>query len=749
MTSKLISTVKSSSIFKISVQAILAALLGLFVYFLPFGFSGEENWGLELLFKNRGARPAPEETVLISIDKTSADRLGLTNNPERWPRRLHAQIIDKLAAAGAAVIVMDIYFKEPKDTLQDQALIHAVRQANNVILFAHLKHEAVDLGNVGGQVNSRISIDQLVPPFTELAQVATATAPFALPKVPVRINQFWTVHSAAGDAPTLPVVTLQQYVSKILLRMQQGPKAACAHNITEKLTFAGQGMQRANLTFAALNIRADLATSIIQMLETAPCLTLTHTERQSLLALINLQNVPRRPYLNFYGPPQTFKTIDYADVLHAEPHMLSQLQGKVVFIGFAEQKQAEQRDNFYTVFSQPDGLDLSGVEIGATAFANLLDGSTLKILSPALFIVLIVLYGVVITGLCHLPNIVVALSSALSLAVGYFYLSNYLFSSAHYWLPLVVPLLIQTPLALLLALWTRHQAANEKRLRMQHAFSHYLPGNVVTEIARNKIEPRVAGQLLHGVCLATDAENYTQLSEGLNPTKLNELINRYYAALFKPVRAHHGIISDVIGDAMLAIWPSPQASISIRKQACAAALDIVSAVEHFNRMETVNLRTRIGLHCGQLVMGSIGALDHLEYRAVGDVVNSANRIQNFNKQLGTTILCAEEVVTELSDFLTRKLGMFQFVGKNQPIALHELLGRRKQCEKSLIAACEQFEQALGFFQEGQWHLAENAFRQVLNYKGEDGPSLFFLDLCDKYSRNTSLTWQGVVVVAQK
>src|SRR3569833_1254137 len=95
--------------------SLLTALLGAVLLILPLGQSAEENVGLDLLFKQRGARDAPAEAVVIPIEQRAADALGLPNRPERWPRALHARLVARLHEAGAATIVVGIQFKEPRD----------------------------------------------------------------------------------------------------------------------------------------------------------------------------------------------------------------------------------------------------------------------------------------------------------------------------------------------------------------------------------------------------------------------------------------------------------------------------------------------------------------------------------------------------------------------------------------------------------------------------------------------------------
>jgi adenylate cyclase len=151
---------------------------------------------------------------------------------------------------------------------------------------------------------------------------------------------------------------------------------------------------------------------------------------------------------------------------------------------------------------------------------------------------------------------------------------------------------------------------------------------------KNGYLARDKGQRVYGICLMTDAERYTALCERLEPERLHALMNRYYEALFEPVIRRGGIISNIVGDSMLALWTTELPDRRSREQACLAALEIADAAERFNlAQDGIRLPTRIGLHCGELVLGPVGAADHYEYRAVGDIVNTASRVQGLNKGL--------------------------------------------------------------------------------------------------------------------
>ena len=107
--------------FKAVILGILTGVLGLLLSLMPAVFELEENVGLAILFKLRGVRQAPSDVIIVSIDKASAARLNLPNDPGQWPRLLHTRLTESLAQAGAAVIVFDIIFDKARSTAVDQA----------------------------------------------------------------------------------------------------------------------------------------------------------------------------------------------------------------------------------------------------------------------------------------------------------------------------------------------------------------------------------------------------------------------------------------------------------------------------------------------------------------------------------------------------------------------------------------------------------------------------------------------------
>ena len=121
--------------------------------------------------------------------------------------------------------------------------------------------------------------------------------------------------------------------------------------------------------------------------------------------------------------------------------------------------------------------------------------------------------------------------------------------------------------------------------------------------------------------------------------------------------------------------PRPGAQNSV-----VAAIDIADRVRRFNETpRPLRLPTRIGLHAGDMFLGSVGAFNHYEYRPTGDMVNTASRIEGLNKYLGTGILASEEVSDQLAGFVFRELGQFLLAGKSKPVLIRELICRDGEC----------------------------------------------------------------------
>jgi adenylate cyclase len=232
---------------------------------------------------------------------------------------------------------------------------------------------------------------------------------------------------------------------------------------------------------------------------------------------------------------------------------------------------------------------------------------------------------------------------------------------------------------------------------------------------------------------------------------LNDLMHKYFAAIFEPIKQNAGRIVGIKGDAVLAVWRGAHFDTAMGEQACAAALGIARVVHRFNdSSENFKLPTRIAVHAGELFFGNIGAEGYYQFGVTGDTVNSASRMDDLNKRLGTEILVSDEVMCNVKGFLTREAGTFLFKGKAQRIRVHELLSRADEAVELQRNACTIFAEGLSAFRGHSWSQAKEKFEQSADLLHGDRLSGFYLDLFKRYKEHPPKEpWEGVVELEEK
>lgn len=716
--------------------------------FLFNGMKWETDTGLEQLYHLRGSQAPPDDILIITLDKSSAEQLDLELDAEKWSREIHAQLINKLSPLNPSAIAFDIFFQQLKSPQQDLQLARALADAKNVVLFARLnRNEKNDSQGI-----NMVNIEQLQPPAELFLQNAAAIAPFVLAKVPVRVDQFWAFQNSAGDVPTLPVVALAISINQHLYLLNRLRARITAAQKTQPI----HNDNLSNLNLWLRDYRNWLSTHptavprLINEISSGHGLGLSPLDKKRLLALIHCLAEESRLWLNFYGPQRTIKTINYTDVLYGSISK-DDVQNKIIFVGHSENRQPYQKDGFHTVYSQSNGVDLSGVEIGATASANLINRNSLTVVTSAYYFLILTVHAFVITFLNRHVTLKYLVFALAGLAGGYLVLSAALFAFQNIWLPWQILLYVQTPVALIAILLFRYSELQIDRKKIRQSFGYYLPDKIVDRIIKHADPQRESFETLYGICLASDAAQYTAMAEDLAPEVLAETMNQYYEHLFQAVENHQGIVIDIAGDGMMAIWVGDKDKAELRNHACQAALEIFSRLNQLkNQKNKAALATRIGIHAGYITLGHIGTGGHYEYRAFGDIVNTSNRIEQLGKRLQCRLIVSAEVAASLSQLPTRELGQFLLPGKKTAITLYELLDPNNASNLKLIqneTLLHTFDYALKQYQDRHWQQAEAIFQKVLIQSPDDGPSHFYLHQCQQQLTSSYQQSNGIIDLA--
>ncbi len=270
------------------------------------------------------------------------------------------------------------------------------------------------------------------------------------------------------------------------------------------------------------------------------------------------------------------------------------------------------------------------------------------------------------------------------------------------------------------------------------SFSRYVPKDVVKQLIQMGQEIVPGGEKEDVTVLFTDITEFTPIVESLPMDTLTPLLTEYFDILSKIILKHQGTIDKYIGDGVMVFWGAPQKVAHHAEQACLAALECQEALSELNQSRKEKnipqFHTRIGINTGQVIIGNIGTQERLNYTAIGDVVNTASRLQGINKIYHTQILIGEAVVKKIGDkFLVRPIDDVEVKGKKNKIKIYELSSLKNSASPEEIELCAQFSQAFEAFHRGDFSEAKRLFHALRGKFPHDYPTRIYVERLDSYS----------------
>jgi class 3 adenylate cyclase len=215
----------------------------------------------------------------------------------------------------------------------------------------------------------------------------------------------------------------------------------------------------------------------------------------------------------------------------------------------------------------------------------------------------------------------------------------------------------------------------QERERLRHAFGCYVAPELAEEVMRHGVS--LGGEAVRASVLFADIRDFTALAEKMAPTEVVSLLNRYFATVGSAIKAEGGWINKFGGDSLLAVFGAPAPQADHARRAVRAAQGMRTALAEFNVQQQQEseptVRIGIGIDCGDMVAGSVGSPERMEYTVIGDVVNVASRIDGLNKKWGTDVLISAEALAASGvDVPTRAMPLAEVKGKSEPIQVYAL-----------------------------------------------------------------------------
>jgi adenylate cyclase len=551
----------------------------------------------DVALRTTGGRAPPADLVVVAVDDADVEAWG------GWPldRRRWAVLIDRLDAAGARTIVLDVLLEgRGEPPAADARLAAAMRRHGEVLLSLGVAPAAESAAAsdplaralayplVAGEARAPPARRRLVAPVPELRAAAAGLAPSAVDV------------AAAGGPPALPAA------------VRVGD--ALIPTLAVEAVRRHRGEPRASLWF--------------------------DPERGAFLAGAALAPAERGRYrLAAYGPPGRIATLSGREVTTGAP----ELDGDLVVVGVAAVAAGER---FRTAFAPA----MSGVELLAGGIGNLMQGRALRAVPPAsgLGLALTLAAGAsAAAALGRRPaGVSLAVLALLLLAVTAVVAT--VLVRADWWLPassLLAALLVAT---VAIEAWRLVLVQRAERVfaDAQRNLARFFPPRVAERLAATA-DAHALDRAVEATVMFVDVVNSSARVETLAPTAAMAELRRFAAKVEDAVFAEEGTLVAFSGDGALAVFgvPDPRADAPAAGLRCARRLAAAFAEDE--------LAVGVGLHHGPVVAGIGGGARQLQYTVIGDAVHVASRLEGLTRTLDAVVVASSTVLARVDDPLLR------------------------------------------------------------------------------------------------
>ena len=394
----------------------------------------------------------------------------------------------------------------------------------------------------------------------------------------------------------------------------------------------------------------------------------------------------------------------------------------------------------------PINAKCPGVVLHATFVDNLMNDSFIAE-TPRFTVVLSVLVMALAAGLCLTyggrwwqagPLAVVGFG--LPMAVGF---AAY---SMGWWWPVVVQTVAST-LAMIGALAANYCVEGRQKTFIKQAFKHYLSSHVIEQILHDPQALQLGGEKRELTIMFTDLAGFSSFSERLGPVELTALLNDYLTEMTDIIMEEGGTLDKYEGDAIIAFWNAPLTQPDHAVRACRAVLRCQRRLEALRQTYVertgAELRMRVGLNTGEVVVGNMGSTQRFNYTILGDAANLAARLEGANKAFGTETMISEDTWRLVeSEFRGRKLADLRVVGRKNATTVYEMTGQASDAEPSEWAT---FSTGLDRFRAGDFARAVETFSTL----PDDPAARHYVQRCEALIAQPPKDWNGVWELTSK
>jgi adenylate cyclase len=616
------------------------------------GFDQYQRW------QPRVVQAAPVR--IIDIDEASLDRIGQWP----WPRTRLASLVERLGEQGVAAIGFDVVFAEPDRTSPQ-------RVSGDWPLTPTARAELQRLPDNDAAFAEAIAKQDVVLGFaarSEATADAHADAHADVKSPEPRYRYVWMGEPDAGILNTIggavrPLAPLEMAASGVGVLSFVPDADGVVRRVPMVMSL--QGQPAPSLSAELLRVAQGTPNYILQRAGGgAPALEALR------IGALTVPTTARGEMWIHYTPAQPQRYVPAWRVLNgtADPALL---EGHIVVIGSSAPGLLDLRFN-------PLGQLMPGVETHAQAMEQALTGQHLARPSWAM-----AAEALLVTAGCVLLVAVGAFVGSLRAATAYLVLVAALlwggwwaFSTHRVLLDTFTPAIAWT-LAYGLASVCRHFRSELQHRWVRQAFSRYVSPNRVAHLMQNPEQLELGGKRQECSFIFTDLAGFTPLMESIDPADAVQLLNRYLEEMISIAFRYQGTLDRIMGDSLAIMFSAPVEQADHAQRALDCAMEMHRFATGYTRQQQARGmafgHTRFGIHSGEVIVGNFGGKALFDYRALGDPVNTAARLESVNKHLGTWVCVSEATLSACAPRMARPVGRLVLKGKTEALQVFEPL----------------------------------------------------------------------------
>lgn len=725
--------------------------------------------------------------VVVDLDEASLARFGQWP----WPRYRVALLLARIHEAGARAVGLDIVFSEP-DRTSPRVLQEALRRDLRVdVGFAGLPDALMDNDRVFGDV--------------------VAGGPFVLGYNFHFDRSLDELRGGSGDCALHPVVLVEKRdkdapaASAFLI---DAPAVVCnIPELSQKARMSGffntrpdpDGIYRKTPLFVRFQDRVypnlALATLMAALGQRQVLVKVAGDGVESVR--VGTTEVPvdaqGQIYAKYRGPRGTFHYVPAWRVLEGKLEA-GELEGKIVFLGTSAAGLVDLR-------ATPLDPVLPGVEVHATVVDNILAREFIQRPPWAwgLELLLLLAAGVLTTGLLTWVGAAWSLPPLGAGAVGLGYGAFWSMQAKGFFLSPLYPLLVLAVNFALLTLLKYWREEGQKKY-LHATFQSYLSPELIEEMFRSKTNPTLGGEARVITAFFSDVQGFSTFSEKLTASQLVELLNEYLTAMTDILLADKGTLDKYEGDAVIAFFGAPMDVPDHGYRACRVAVEMQNKLAELRKKWSTErqgpgeaernvkgyppevwapgdkwprivhqMRMRIGLNSGEIVVGNMGSTMRMNYTMMGDAVNLAARLESGAKQYGVYTLVSEATLGQpardergepcrVGDLVeARFIDTIAVVGKSEPVRVFEVVALRGGLTEGQRELLRVFGEAMEHYLAMRWDAACEGFARAdaleLVPEAKVTPSRAFMARCELFKATPPVApgeaWDGVFRLTSK